>query len=177
MLSWRDRMVQGKRKHPSIWWPPRTSNICTWLHTNCRISKGRQCATLSSQPDLSKAWTEKPDPGLRQLPAECFLLSFYFVYSSKHIPAHCADRAFAVFFPDTASHEVFYSWHSIIRDLWVENSPCVSNGSLTSIFNTCSAICLSLLHFLPPSELWRDTEHGSLNWVSSLHLLTGRGTT
>lgn len=29
MLSWRDRMVQGKRKHPSIWWPPRTSNICT----------------------------------------------------------------------------------------------------------------------------------------------------
>lgn len=55
MLSWRNRMVQGKRKHPSIWWPPRTSNICTWLHTNCRISKKRRRATLSSQADLSKA--------------------------------------------------------------------------------------------------------------------------
>lgn len=87
MLSWRDRMVQGKRKHPSIWWPPRTSNICTWLHTNCRISKGRQCATLSSQPDLSKAWAEKPDPGPETTPCRMFSAEFLFCVQFQTYPS------------------------------------------------------------------------------------------
>lgn len=73
--------------------------------------------------------------------------------------SHCWQSQYCIIL-DTVPDKVFYSWHIIIRDLQVANSPCISNSNLTSIFNA-SAVCWKGSHHFPTSSRpWWEKECG-----------------
>lgn len=102
-------------------------------------------------------------PGPETIPCRTFTAEFLFCTGFQTYPRSQCWQSHCCILPDTVSHEVFYSWHIIIRDLWVENSPCISNSNLISIFNTCSAVCLS-----PPLAPSFWTLMGWRTWVPEL---------
>lgn len=100
--------------------------------------------------------------GLRWVPAgHVFAGCLFTVGLQTHHGSLCWQSQYCGILA-TAPDKVFYSWHIIIRDLQVVNSPCISNSNLTSIFNT-SAVCLKVSHQL------RDLM-GERMWVLKLGL-------